>query len=74
MQGNRFERNNLNNVSHNETSEIKDFRLKSEMYNHNSELLQKRELEENNNFIWFVIGGIFFIIVIFIILLVVLSK
>ena len=54
----------IEEIENNEEQEVKEVKLKSEMYNNDNELIEKREDEENTDAImWgFVIGFIFFFI------------
>ena len=54
----------IDEIEENEEHEVKEVKLKSEMYNNDNEFLEKREDEENSDAVmWgFVIGFVFFFI------------
>lgn len=58
----------INEIENNEERKTKEIKLKSEMYNHDNELIERRE-ESNDAVMWgFVIGFVLFFIILIMII------
>jgi len=66
---NKFKNPIINEIENDNESEKKEIKLKSEMYNHDNELLDRRDEDTNDAVMWgFVIGfALFFVLLILII-------